>query len=78
VHIDFICDNVSRPAVTKAVSRAKRIGGSIVVKLPEEVVDQEDIHEGEMVEVRKAKKSWFGSMSGIAPLTREDELDVHA
>ena len=37
------------------------------------------LKEGELVEleVRKAKKSWFGTMPGIGSMTREDELDVH-
>lgn len=50
-----------------------------MVTIPKEVVDQEDIREGELVEVdvRKAKKSWFGSMPGIGPMTHEDELDAH-
>ena len=50
-----------------------------MVRLPKEVVQQEDIHEGEMVEVdvRKAKKSWFGSMPDLPPMTKEDELDTH-
>jgi len=65
--------------MARALIRAKRVGGSIMVRLPKEVVEQEDIHEGEMVEleVKKAKKSWFGSMPGIGPMTREDELDTH-
>jgi len=65
--------------MTGAVIRAKRVGGSIMVRIPKEVVEQEDIHEGDMVEVevRKARKSWFGSMPGIGPMTHEDELDTH-
>jgi len=65
--------------MTRAVIRAKRIGGSIMVRLPKEVVVQEDIHEEDMVEVdvRKARKSWFGATPGIGPFTHEDELDAH-
>ena len=65
--------------MSRALIKAKRIGGSIMVRLPKEVVEKEDIHEGELVEleVRKAKRSWFGSMPGIGPMTREDELDTH-
>jgi antitoxin component of MazEF toxin-antitoxin module len=65
--------------MTRAVIRAKRVGGSIMVRIPKEVVEQEDIHEGEMVEVdvRKARKSGFGIDPGIGPMTREDELDTH-
>ncbi len=50
-----------------------------MVRLPKEVVEQEDIHEGEMVEVdvRKARKSGFGILPGIGSMTREDELDTH-
>lgn len=65
--------------MTRAVIRAKRIGGSIMVRIPKEVVDQEDIREGEMLEVdfRKARKSAFGLTPGIGPFTHEDELDTH-
>jgi antitoxin component of MazEF toxin-antitoxin module len=65
--------------MTRAVIRAKRVGGSIMVRIPKEVVEQEDIHEGEMVEVdvHKARKSGFGILPGIGPMTREDELDTH-
>ena len=50
-----------------------------MVRLPKEVVQQEDIHEGEMleVEVRKAKRGWFGATPGLGPFTHEDELDTH-
>lgn len=46
-----------------------------MVRLPKEVVEQEDIHEGEMVEVevKKARRSWFGATPGIGTFTREDE-----
>lgn len=65
--------------MTRAVIRAKRVGGSIMVRLPKEVVDQEDIHEGEMVEldVHKARKSFFGATPGIGPFTREDKMKDH-
>jgi len=65
--------------MTRAVIRAKRVGGSIMVRLPKEVVEQEDIHEGEMVEVdvKKAERSGFGIDPNIGPMTREDELDTH-
>jgi len=70
---------MSFSSMTRAVIRAKRVGGSIMVRLPKEVVEQEDIHEGEMVEVdvKKARKSGFGLFPGIGPMTREDELDSH-
>ena len=65
--------------MTKAVTKARRVGGSIMVRIPKEVVEQEDIKEGELVEVevRKAKRDWFGATPEIPPFAREDELDVH-
>jgi hypothetical protein len=65
--------------MTRTVVRAKRVGGSIMVRLPKEVVDLEDIHEGEMVEVevKKARRSGFGMDPGIGSMTREDEFDAH-
>jgi len=65
--------------MAKALTRAKKIGGSIMVRLPKELVEQEDIHEGEMVEVEvtKAKRSWFGATPNLGPFVHEDELDAH-
>ncbi len=66
--------------MTRAVIRAKRVGGSIMVRLPKDLVEQEDIHEGEMVEVdvHKARRSFFGATPGIGPFTREDKMQDHA
>jgi len=51
-----------------------------MVRIPKEVVEQEDIREGEMVEieVKKAQKSGFGIDPQIGPMTRADELDTHS
>ena len=50
-----------------------------MITIPKELVEQEDIKEGEMVEVevRKARKSGFGLTPGIGHVTHEDELDTH-
>ena len=66
--------------MTKALTRAKKVGGSIMVRLPKEIVQQEDIHEGEMVEVdvRKPRKDWFGATPRLGPFVHDDELDTHA
>jgi len=66
-------------AMARALARAKKVGGSIMVRLPKEVVQHEDIHEGELVEldVKKARRKWFGATPGIGPFTHEDELETH-
>ncbi|HEV2225495.1 MAG TPA: AbrB/MazE/SpoVT family DNA-binding domain-containing protein [Nitrososphaerales archaeon] len=63
----------------KTVAKAKKIGGSLMVRIPAEAASEEGIQEGDLVElqVSRVKKSWFGSYPGIGPMTREDELDTH-
>lgn len=63
----------------KATSEAKRIGGSLMVRIPAEAAAEEGIKEGDLVEiqVKKARKSWFGAYPGAGPMTREDEMDTH-
>jgi bifunctional DNA-binding transcriptional regulator/antitoxin component of YhaV-PrlF toxin-antitoxin module len=45
-----------------------------MVRIPKEVVEQEDIREGEMLEldVRKARRQWFGITPKISDFTHED------
>ncbi|MBI4257837.1 MAG: AbrB/MazE/SpoVT family DNA-binding domain-containing protein [Thaumarchaeota archaeon] len=63
----------------KAIVKTRKIGGSIVVRIPKDLVEQEDIREGEIVEleVRKARKDWFGAFPKLKPFSREEELDTH-
>ena len=63
----------------KALVKSRKVGGSIVVSIPKKVVEHEGIREGELLEidVRKARKDWFGAFKGIGPFTKEDELDIH-
>jgi len=65
--------------MTKALVKSRKVGGSIVVSIPKEVTEQEGIREGELVEidVRKARKDWFGSLKGVGRFSKEDELDGH-
>lgn len=55
-----------------AVVRARAIGGSIVVRIPSEIVKEENIREGELVkiEVEKIRKSYFGALKGLKPYKR--------
>lgn len=60
----------------KNIARTRRIGGSLVVTIPKEVVKEEGIMEGETVllEVEKLKKSGFGILKGMRAFSKEDEL----
>lgn len=63
----------------KALARARSIGGSVVVTIPREIVVEERILPGELLEVqvRKIQKSFFGLAKGIGPFTLEDEMTTH-
>ena len=65
--------------MAKALVRTRKVGGSIVVSIPKEAAELEDIREGELVEIeiKKAKRDWFGATKGVGPFTKQDELDTH-
>ena len=65
--------------MAKAFVRSRKAGGSIVISIPRKVAEREGTKEGELLEidVRKARKDWFGAFKGIGSFTRKDELDAH-
>ncbi len=65
--------------MARAIVRSRKIGDSIVVRIPKEATEQEGIREGDLVEVevRKARKDFYGALKGVGKFSREDELDSH-
>ena len=63
----------------EVIVRARKLGGSLVVRIPKEMAKDKGIVEGEAlrIEVRKVRKDWFGAFKGLTPFTKEDELDEH-
>ena len=63
----------------KGIVRTRKIGGSLMVTIPKEIVKEEGIQEDEAIEIQvsRVKKDFFGALKGIRKLTREDELDTH-
>ena len=63
----------------RALTKTRKVGGSLVVTLPKELVEGQKIKEGEVVEVtvRKFRKEGFGVLKGVKPFTAEDELTTH-
>lgn len=60
-----------------ATVRTRAIGGSIVVRIPKDIVKEENIREGELVkiEVEKLRKSYFGALKGMKPYKKEKFSD---
>jgi len=65
--------------MTECLARTRKVGGSLVVTLPKELVETEKIKEGEIIEikVKKLRKKGFGILKGVGPFTAEDELKTH-
>lgn len=65
--------------MAKALVKTRKVGGSIMVRIPKELVEQEDIREGDLLEleVQKAEKDWFARLPDLKPFLREEELDSH-
>jgi hypothetical protein len=61
---------------TECLAKTRKVGGSLVVTLPKELVEAEKIREGEVVKIRvkKLRKDGFGVLKGMSPFTVEDEL----
>jgi len=60
----------------QCLTKTRKVGGSIVVTLPKEIVDLQQIKENEYVEitVKKCRKDGFGILKGMAHFTVEDEM----
>ncbi len=62
-----------------ALAKVRRVGGSLVVTIPNKVAREHGLKPGELVtiEVRRARKSFFGMDRGIGPFTLDDEMTDH-
>jgi len=62
-----------------ALVKTRKVGGSLVVTLPKELVENKKIKEGEILKiaVQKIRKDGFGVFRGMKPFAVEDELAAH-
>ena len=66
--------------VMKAMVKAKKIGGSIMVRIPKEITELEGIEENQIIEIdiKKTRSSGFGILKGrLRSFRKEDELNTH-
>jgi Antidote-toxin recognition MazE, bacterial antitoxin len=62
--------------LTECLAKTRKVGGSLVVTLPKELVEANKIKEGEIIEIsiKKLRKDGFGVLKGVGPFTAQDEL----
>ena len=62
--------------MVKCLTRTRRIGDSLIVTLPKELVKTQKIKENELLEinVKKCRRKALGPLKGIKPFTVEDEF----
>lgn len=65
--------------ISMSLTKTRKVGGSLVVTLPKELVESKSIKEGEIVEiiVKKVRKDGFGVFKRLTPFEAKDELTVH-
>ena len=65
--------------MAKCLTKTRKVGGSIVVTLPKELVETQKIKANQYLEitVKKCRIDGFGALKGIGPFTAEDELKAH-
>ena len=60
----------------ETITKTRRIGGSLVVTIPKNVVEEEQLAEDQSVAISviKLRKSGFGLAQGIGPFTKESKF----
>ena len=58
--------------------KLRKVGGSVMARIPKEVLEQESLQPGETVklEVRKIKISGFGSLKGLKSFTHQQKQQI--
>ncbi len=61
------------------IVKTRKVNNSIVITLPKELLEAEQIKENMKVKitVKKYRVDGFGILKGMAPFTVEDELKAH-
>ncbi|MBI2573743.1 AbrB/MazE/SpoVT family DNA-binding domain-containing protein [Candidatus Woesearchaeota archaeon] len=60
----------------ETISKTRKIGGSLMVTIPREIVEEEGLVENQTVkiEIRKLAKSGFGLCKGMGSFSKESKL----
>lgn len=61
----------------QAVVKPRKIGGSLVVRIPKEIVQAERIKAGQtlIIQIKKSRTDFFGALKELASFSKNDEFD---
>ncbi len=62
----------------EVLTKLRKVGGSVMARIPKEVLEHESLHPGETVklEVKKVKLSGFGILKGMKSFTHKDRQEM--
>ena len=62
----------------EVLTKLRKVGGSVMARIPKEVLEHESLHPGETIklEVKKAKIDGFGALKGIGSFTNKDRQEM--
>lgn len=60
----------------EAITKTRKIGGSLVVTIPKSIVEEENLTENQTIriDVKKVKKTGFGIFKELGSFTKKDKL----
>ncbi len=63
----------------EAIVKTRKVGGSIMVRIPPEVIEMEQLQPDEIIriDIHKMRQDYFGRFKGVGRFTAEDELNTH-
>ena len=61
----------------KTLTRTRKIGGSLMVTVPKEIVKEKSLTEGQLIEItiEKPKTDFFGAAKRIGSFKEEDRME---
>ncbi len=64
--------------MSETIQYTRKVGGSLMVTIPKEIAELENIHSGEMVriEIKKIPTDMFGAYPSLTSLRKEDKIDI--
>lgn len=62
----------------EVLTKLRKVGGSVMARIPKEVLEHESLHPGETIrlEVKKVKISAFGIAKGIKSFTHKERQEM--